>query len=343
MTEGKKKLSDISPRAWEHPADRAALSALKRMEGLNDVIQKVFGITSEKAIRLMFLASSIKVTGNQFPRISLLLRQVADTFDCAELPEVYVSQSPFLNAGAYGVDRPFIVVHSSLLSIADDEELSAVLAHELGHVMSGHVLYKTVLWVLTRASFSMIPLSRALLLPVFIALKEWDRKSEMTADRAGLLGVQSPDASYRLLMKLSGGAGIEQMDMNDFMLQAAEYERNNDVLDGVFRLLNTFTQSHPFSVVRLKELKKWAESPEYEAILKGAYPRRGEEAEDLKADFYRASAYYRERATSEDIVRGGITGLGEGVANVAEDVSNTVKGAVRGARKRWKEREADSK
>jgi hypothetical protein len=189
----------------------------------------------------------------------------------------------------------------------------------------------------------MIPLSRALLLPVFIALKEWDRKSEMTADRAGLLGVQSPDASYRLLMKLSGGAGIEQMDMNDFMLQAAEYERNNDVLDGVFRLLNTFTQSHPFSVVRLKELKKWAESPEYEAILKGAYPRRGEEAEDLKADFYRASAYYQERATSEDIVRGGITGLGEGVANVAEDVSNTVKGAVRGARKRWKEREADSK
>ena len=44
-------LKDIAPRAWEHPADRAALAALRRIPVFDDVLRKLFGFFGEKPIR----------------------------------------------------------------------------------------------------------------------------------------------------------------------------------------------------------------------------------------------------------------------------------------------------
>lgn len=32
-----KKLDEIDPKSWEHPADKAALSALKQLKGLDEL------------------------------------------------------------------------------------------------------------------------------------------------------------------------------------------------------------------------------------------------------------------------------------------------------------------
>lgn len=288
----KVKLPGISPRSWEHPADRAALAALKKVPGLDMLLQKLIGATTEKSLRLISLASAVRVNERQFPKVKILFDEACGILDVRQRPELFISQSPILNAGAVGVERPFIVLNSSLLDSLNEEELLAVMAHELGHCMSGHVLYKTLLQILLRLSvFALqVPLGGISLLAVIIALKEWDRKSELTADRAELLVTQDPNVSYSLLMKLAGGGRIDQMDFNEFFLQAAEYEQGGTTLDSVFKLLNLMGQSHPFPVIRLTELKSWVDSGAYGKILDGEYIRREGEPESSVFDDMRAAA-----------------------------------------------------
>jgi hypothetical protein len=195
------------------------------------------------------------------------------------------------------VEHPFIVLNSSLVESVADEELLSVIAHELGHCMSGHVLYKTLLAILVRFSvfaFS-VPLGGASLMAIIMALREWDRKSELSADRAGLLVVQDPEVSYSLLMKLAGGAHTDQMDINEFFLQAEEYNNSGNLLDSVYKLLNLVGQTHPFPVLRLTELKTWVDRGDYAKILNGEYLYRSDDpADNVGEAFRRAKEQYKD-------------------------------------------------
>jgi Zn-dependent protease with chaperone function len=265
----------ISSRAWEHPADRAALATLQKLPGIDTLLQKFIGVTSEKSFRLMYLASSVRVSTRQFPRIHALLREACRILDVTDIPELYISHNPFFNAGAIGVEQPLLVLNSSVLETLTEEELLCVIGHELGHCLSGHALYKTLLQVLLKASLLafQIPLGGAAVLGIIIALMEWNRKSELSADRAGLLVVQDPTVSYAVLMKMAGGAQSTQMDVNEFFAQATEYASGGTRLDGIHKLLNLLFVSHPFPVIRLTELQSWIDSGAYSAILAGQYPR----------------------------------------------------------------------
>ncbi len=321
------RFPEISSKSWEHPADRAALTALRRVPGLDLLLQKLVGATTERSLRLITLASSVRVGVNQFPRIHRLHLEACNILDVASPPELYVTQTPFLNARAVGVDRPFIVLNSSMVESMSDEELLSVIGHELGHCLSGHVLYKTVLAMLLRfttLAFS-IPLGGASLLAVIIALREWDRKSELSADRAALLVAQDPNVCYQLEMKLAGGSNIGEMDINEFFVQAAEYQGSGNVLDSVYKLLNLMGQTHPFPVLRLAELKGWVDSGAYQKILNGEYIRRAQEADDdVLKNFRDAANKYREDFSSN---RDPLSDSLRTAAEAAESVKNRAREA----------------
>src|SRR5690606_24529780 len=231
-------LSDISPSAWEHPADRAALAALRRIPAFDEVLKKVFGIFGEKPIRLAFQANAVRVSARQFPEVHRRYQDVLQTLDSPEEYELFVSQTPLVNAGAYGMDRPFIVLNSGSLALLEDEELDYLLGHELGHILSGHVLYRTMTVILIRLAQQGFPIVGLAARAVLLALLEWGRKSELSADRAGLLAVQDPDAALRTMLKLAGGGSREETDLNEFLEQADAYRESGDVADAVFKVLN---------------------------------------------------------------------------------------------------------
>src|SRR5437867_10508399 len=221
----RKILTQVAPVSWEHPADRAALQSLRAVPGFDEVLKKVYGFIGERGIRLIFQADAVRVGPTQFPRLNALYTDVLTSMDWAERPELFVSQTPFVNAGAFGVDRPFIVINSAALKLLDDDEMRTLLGHELGHVMSGHALYHTVLILILNFSFAALPfLAGIALLPIQIALLEWFRKSELSSDRAGLISTQDPQASMRMFLKMAGGGDMKQMDLNEFLIQAKEYE-----------------------------------------------------------------------------------------------------------------------
>src|SRR3954471_21049503 len=143
-------LTGISSRAWEHPADRGALTALRELRGFDDVVRAFFGMWNERGFRLSYLAGSIRVDHRQYPRVYRLFTEAAATLDVAELPELYVSQSPMIHGQAIGMDRPFVVITTGAVEKLDDEELRTLLGHEIGHVRSGHAVYKTIMMILTR-------------------------------------------------------------------------------------------------------------------------------------------------------------------------------------------------
>ena len=289
-------LTDISSRAWEHSADRAALAALRKLPGFDQVLRALFGIFGEKPVRLAFQANAVRVGPNQFPRVWDLYCEVCTTMDAPERYPLFVSQNPVVNAGAYGMKEPFIILNSGTLALLTDRQVSYILGHEVGHVMSDHVLYRTMTELLIALAKMGFPIVGLAARAVLVALLEWSRKSELSADRAGLLAIQDPDEVMGSMLKMAGGGEDDETSLPEFILQAEDYRESGDMADQVFKVLNLLGQTHPFWVLRLSELRGWIETGAYDRVLRGEYQRRGDPdpayAEDVAeaADSYKTGA-----------------------------------------------------
>ena len=296
----RKILTDISSTAWEHPADRAALNALRALPMFDEVVRKVVGFFGDAGVRQLFLANAVRVGPNQRPGLNELYEEVLQTMNVSTRPQLYVTQTPEANAGAIGFNEPFIVINSGALALLNREEQRFVLAHEVGHVMSGHVVYRTLAAILILVGLRGLPfLAGLMLLPLQVALFEWYRKSELSADRAGLLGSQSRDDTLMSFLKFAGGgAGGDKIDLGEFMKQAAEYETQGSAWDTVMKVVNTVFREHPFNTVRAAELQRWIEGGSYDRILAGDYAKRADAAKerDLNQDFSDAAGYYGDQA-----------------------------------------------
>jgi hypothetical protein len=174
-----------------------------------------------------------------------------------------------------------------------------LVAHELGHVMSGHALYRTIAAILALISLGALPMLASLVvLPVRLAFLEWSRKSELSSDRAGLLGGQDMVVAQRLDMKMAGGGRggqfAGQLNVDAFMQQAHEYAASGEGLDVVYKILSTLALTHPMHTVRAAELQRWVTAGEYDRILRGEYVRRGTETtgRPMGDDFAAAGSYY---------------------------------------------------
>jgi Zn-dependent protease with chaperone function len=315
-------LTGISSRAWEHPADRGALTALRELRGFDDVLKVLNGLWSERAWRLEFLGGAIKVSERQYPRLHQSFASAAATLDIPELPELYVAPDRSLNGMCVGMSKPFVVVHHGAVELLDEDEMRVLLGHELGHLMSGHAVYRTMIIILTRwiTSMSWLPIGSLVLRAIVIALMEWWRKAELSSDRAGLLATQDPGATLRLLMKLAGGGDLSQIDTTAFLEQAAEYDRSGDLRDSIIKLRRIMGATHPLPVSRAAHLRRWIDSGEYGRIVGGEYPRREDDrnarvTDDVKA----AAASYRDSfAQSEDPLVTLLRRFGDGTSDVGE-------------------------
>ncbi|GAA3974246.1 M48 family metallopeptidase [Actinomadura viridis] len=311
----------ISSRAYEHPADRSALVALRSLSGFDIVLRRLSGLFNERAIRLAFLGGSVRAGEDQFRNLYDMVRDAAYILDLPEVPELYVRQSPLPNAMAIGSDHPFIVVNTGLLDLHDDEELRFVICHEVGHILSGHAVYQTMMMILTRlgSRLAWLPLGNVGIAAIIMGLQEWFRKAELSADRAGLLAGQDLDAAKRTMMKMAGGTRLGEMSTEAFLAQAREYDAVGDVRDGLLKFLNLIQQTHPYPVVRFAEIDRWAQSGEYDRILAGDYPRRADDnGASISEEIRNAANAYRESwSQSADPFIGKVRDVAEGAAAAA--------------------------
>jgi len=270
-----KKFASLSKDQYIHPADRRALATLRGIPGIDSALKKLLAITGESAIRVIFTASAVKVTPQQCPDLHAKL-QIACTTLGVDMPELFVQQNPIVNAFTGGVERPVIVLYSQLIERLTDEEVLAVVAHEVGHIHAEHVLYLTaarLIEFLARSAVLASPLTgivkEVLNATMRGALLAWARRAELSCDRAALLVTQDANVIGRTMMKLCGGTFASRVDYEQFLAQARDFQKNYDekALDRFWADIITSGMSHPFPVWRVSEILKWVESGEYKTLM----------------------------------------------------------------------------
>ncbi|MHB1571893.1 MAG: M48 family metallopeptidase [Solirubrobacteraceae bacterium] len=320
---------EISSKAYEHPADRAATAALKTVPMLDTVVRRLVEFSYERALRQFFLGNSVRISERQLPGLWASYKGVHRILDMPGDYDVYLSSSVPFNAVTIGSRAPMIVIGSSMVEKLSAGEQRVVVAHELGHILSDHVLYITALNILLRATFS-VPLIGLPVRAVRAVLLEWSRAAELSCDRAATLAVRDPRIVCRTLMVLAGGLRADDLDLDAFMQQALEYENWEDAHDRVRRFFNDLGATHPNSVRRVSEVMKWVQSGEYDRISRGEYRRRGDET-NVRAEASDAFEFYAERfrALFKEI-GDNVSSLGSQMGDMSQQVADWLRGRNRG-------------
>ena len=260
----RRRFPGLDSTVLQHPYDRAALNALQKVPGLDIIVRKFIELYPERVAYIQNVAQTVRVTMTQCPQLYVQLREACAILDM-RVPEFYVAQ---------------IILTSGLLDLMNEDEVMAVIAHELGHIKSGHVLYRTmalcISLVLTLISDMTLGVGRLVGRSLEAALLEWYRMSEFTGDRAALLVVQDSQVMLSLMMKFAGGTLFQrnQLDDSEFLKQAELYEAvDANLLDRIYKMLLVVPVAHPLTIVRAREIMNWSESREYKDILDGRYSR----------------------------------------------------------------------
>ncbi|MHB1539480.1 MAG: M48 family metallopeptidase [Solirubrobacteraceae bacterium] len=310
------RLPNISPKAYEHPADRAATAALASIPRLDSVVRKVIEYGYERALRRGVLGASVRLGERQLPQVWHAHARAYVTLDLQPTPELYLMQQPLANAMTIGAGKPIVVVNSELVQLLDVEQLRAVFAHEAGHVLSDHVLYRTALVVLLRvSSLPGVPIP---LFPLRSALMEWFRAAELSCDRAAALVTRDPVVVCRTLMSVAAGAEAGNLDLDVFMQQGEEYRGQSSPFDRLSRLLIDLNLTHPMSVQRVHELMEWVKSGDYDRIVDGDYVTR-EDPIEPRAEAGDAVSHYAER------FRDSFKDLGDSIGEAGSQISEWLR------------------
>lgn len=311
------RLTNISPKAYEHPADRAATASLASIPYLDKVVRKLIELGYERALRAAYLGSAVRLSEDQLPGVWRQHNIAYATLDMPVVPPLYLTQFPTPNAMAIGAAQPIVVLQSELVQLLDAPGQRAVLAHEAAHILSDHQLYRTALSILLAIGQTALPLPVA---PIRAALLEWSRASELTCDRAAALVLRDPLVVCRTLMILAAGAEAENLDLDAFMRQGQEYAEPTSGLQRLTRLFLDLGVTHALPVKRVHELMAWVQTGEYDRIVSGEYRKRDERV-DPRAEAGDAAAHYSEK------VKGAATSAGTALEDAFSEAGAALENA----------------
>ncbi len=319
--------TNISSKAYEHPADRAATAALKAVPMLDTVVRKLIEWQYERALRQFYLGNSVKVGENQLAELWAEHKDVCRILDMPDVYDLYVGSPVPGGAQTIGSVKPIVVFDSMLLANLGPGEQRAVIGHELGHILSDHVLYVTALNILLSVSTGMPWFLGIPFRAVKAVLLEWYRAAELSCDRAATLAVRDPRIVCRTLMVTAGGMPAEKLNLDAFMTQAMEYESWDDASDRVRRFFNEIGQTHSYAVRRVSEVMKWVQSGEYDRIVRGEFRTRDQDT-NVREEAGDAMDYYAER------FRAMFREMGDNLNNLGSQVGGAAQQAADWIRKR---------
>lgn len=249
---------DGTPR-YAHPVDEWILRTLNSMaiksildKAIDTLISDYFG---------QYLATSISIDERSFPDIFSILSHCAQTLGIP-IPHAVTSSSPFLfNAFTAGTDEySFISITAGLCEYYTPAEAAFVIGHECGHIAAKHMVYHTLVWVMTDAATRYLGyLGYLIRMTAAVPLLAWSRRSEITADRAGLLCCGDIAVAERALLRLvAGHADVDRVDIDDYLRRSRETEDYH----GVSRWQQLLT-THPLIPKRIQAMRLFARSELY--------------------------------------------------------------------------------
>lgn len=278
----RRRLQGLPASAFIAETDRVALETLKRVPLLPKLVHKFYEAGVDRWLYCYNMAMAVRCGPRQYRTLYEILRESCEVLDMPE-PELYLTSNPFPNAFTGGVERPYITLRSSIVDALSDEQLYHLMGHEIGHIKAGHVLYRSVatmmlplLELLGRRTFGLGDVAG---IGLVLAMSEWSRQAEITADRAGLLVAQSLNLSLDANLAMTAGPNrlAHEANREEFMDQARAYQDAGPLESIGKALIFVFlssTYTHPMPVHRAQHLERWVLSGAYERVLAGDYSRK---------------------------------------------------------------------
>ena len=293
MNANKYILRNLQSIDYEHPIDKEALEALKKLPALNMVVRKANELGLDKILRLQSLANKIRVTERQFPELYHLFQGCREILDIRSSVDLFIVQAFSLNAFAAGIDYPHVTVTTELVNNLNEQELMFIFGHELGHLKSQHILYHQVgsflPLILSLIGDATLGFGRLVGRGLEVAFYDWMRKSELTADRAGLLACQDEAVVYSTFSKLAGvpRQWFGQLNMAELTKQVEEFSQlTADHLNNFFQFFGQMLNTHPWVIIRLKEIDAWIKKGSYKKIIaKYSEDSKPEPTDEIKCTF----------------------------------------------------------
>ncbi|MGF1522313.1 MAG: M48 family metalloprotease [Leptolyngbyaceae cyanobacterium] len=275
----------ISCDAFRHPLDQQAEATLRSVPGFDLVARKFVEFVYERPQSVYLLGNAIQVGPQQYSSLYPMFRECVQSLDVHPQPTLFVAQSPVVNSYALGEEQPCVVVNTGLLELLSNEQIRAVMAHELGHIKCGHTtLTQMARWAMSTAAVIgdlTLGIGNIISTGLIYAFYEWRRMAELSSDRAALLVTDDWQLVGHTMMQIAGGSHrfAHEVDFAAFEKQADDYQNlDSDGFNQVYKFLlynggQGAILSHPFPVERLSYLKTWAHSDEYHRIRSGDYVR----------------------------------------------------------------------
>ncbi|MEO8105544.1 MAG: M48 family metalloprotease [Candidatus Saccharibacteria bacterium] len=223
-----------------------------------------------------------KIQKSDNPRLWRIVENLAIT-DGLPMPLVYIINDPAPNAFATGRDprHSAVATTSGLLAMMDDNELTGVLAHELGHIKNYDIRVSMIAFALTAvisliadillrltffrgddrednnsSVFFVLGIAAAILAPIVAALIQLaiSRQREYLADATGALTTRYPEGLASALTKIGqSGSALKKQNTATAHLFFANPLRGKG-------LANLFSTHPPIAerIARLREMESHA-------------------------------------------------------------------------------------
>ncbi len=264
-------IADLSIEDYEHPLETQALERLKKTHGLGKVISKFHEHSFEHTIRLQYTGSSLAVHPRTFPDLVYLTEKACEILQVSLVPKLYIQSADSLTAISIGVEDPALILSSELVEKMTSEELLFVIAREVAHIKSEHILYQEIGMIfpeiIEALSVVTLGLSSVLSTGLRYALFAWKEKAEFTADRGGLVACQDVETAKWVLAKWAGlpERYWSTFPIEEFALQAHQYEMST--LKTFDKVVGFFLGDNNWSVARAKDLLDWIETETYQKLF----------------------------------------------------------------------------
>lgn len=268
-----KILSGLTPEMYCHPLEMKALENLRKTKGLQMLVNKFHEIGIEQNMQLQYRSNCIRVTEQSFSHLKYLLDKARDILQVNQKVHLYIQRSEQIGGLSIGVEKPMIILSSLAVDRLTHQELLFVLGREVAHLAHHHTLYKEIGLIFPdlMEAFSVVTLGISSLVSAGLryALYQWDRMSELTADRGGLLACQDANAAILFFAKLAGWPESQWNSIN-----ISEFKRQVDAFEAgpqktFDKLISYMLGRNTWAVTRCNELCNWSTEGNYQRICDG--------------------------------------------------------------------------
>lgn len=277
---GEKRMSKcgrlkIDATPFIHPDDKSSIMGLLGNVGFDGACKRFIDCVETEIVRIENLTTKIRLGPKQLPKVHGLLEDVCAKLGIPE-PQLYLKPKGKPEIHSYGCNYPVIVITTSLLDGLGRDECKAALARECGHILCGHMPYRTLAMFVQGAEVAGVELVKALIetKPYLAPLKhmaqlaplvkrmllDWNRKSEYSADRVAAYVMGDDTCVIKQMLRTEGGGrSVDNIDIDSLydQIESVTSVCSSKAKISIAQQCCAWRGEYPFNATRITELSHW--------------------------------------------------------------------------------------